>query len=254
MTLSPVKIINENLVEFYLHGKSFTANTQDNTIIENETISEDVLNLAWALENFQFTNENIIWYHGVHRMHYNINENKFYLGNSAVFADSFTEYIMAAGVIKYDEKQVATAFENAATNIDKFVNLDFVKTVNENNNLIDVMKLGENVYISRLNESAKLYNFFKANTANAAVEYVTEKTNIDVTEFLSELVEGEMADRADVIATMAQKKDIINFLKDQRGLLAEADKSIEEIRLADNLIEGEISRFEEEIAELKATL
>ena len=53
---------------------------------------------------------------------------------------------------------------------------------------------------------------------------------------------------------MAQKKDIINFLKDQRGLLAEADKSIEEIRLADNLIESEIARFEEEIAELKATL
>ena len=63
-----------------------------------------------------------------------------------------------------------------------------------------------------------------------------------------------MADRASVIATMAQKKDIINFLKDQRGLLAEADKSIEEIRLADNLIEGEIARFEEEIEELKATL
>jgi len=45
---------------------------------------------------------------------------------------------------------------------------------------------------------------------------------------------------------------MINFLKDQRGLLAEADKSIEEIKAADVLINGEIKVWEDKIAEINA--
>lgn len=254
MTISPINIINESLVEFYLNGKSFTVNTEENTIVENETISDALTSLAWAQENFQFTNENIVWYKGASRMHYNIEEAAFFLGNTKILDENFTEFIMAAGTIRYEEKPTAKAFENAAANLDKYIALDFVKTVNENGNLVDIMKLGENVYISRLNEDAKIYNFFKATTANAALEYVNEKTGVDVTEFLSELLEGEAADRANTLSTIAEKEDLVFFLKDQRGLLAEADKSIEEIKAADDLIEGEILRFENEIKELKATL
>lgn len=254
MTISPINIINESNVEFYLHGKSFTVNTEENTITENETLSDNLMPLAWALENFQFTNEAIVWYKGSSKMSYKIEEGKFYLGSTEILDENFAEFLLTSGTIRYEEKSTAAAFENAANNIGKYINLDFVKTVNENGNLIDIMKLGENVYISRLNEGAKIYNFFKANTANAALEYVTEKTNIDVTEFLSELLEGEEADRATLISTIAEKKDIINFLKDQRGLLAEADRSIEEIAAADALIEGEIARFENEIKELESAL
>tara|TARA_B110000977_G_scaffold138602_1_gene175995 strand:+ start:52 stop:189 length:138 start_codon:yes stop_codon:yes gene_type:complete len=45
---------------------------------------------------------------------------------------------------------------------------------------------------------------------------------------------------------------MISFLKDQRGLLAEADKSISEIKAADALINEEISVWETKIAELQA--
>lgn len=254
MTISPINIINENNVEFYLHGKSFTVNTEENTIIENETLSDNLMSLAWALENFQFTNESIVWYKGSSKMVYKIEEGKFYLGNTEVLDENFSEFLLTSGTIRYEDKSTAAAFENAANNIDKYIDLDFVKTVNENGNIVDIMKLGENVYISRLNEGAKIYNFFKANTANAALEYVTEKTNVDVTEFLSELLEGEASDRANTMSAIKDKKNIINFLKDQRGLLAEADRSIEEIAAADALIEGEIAKFEQEIKELEATL
>jgi len=254
MNLSPINIVNENEVEFYLHGKSYTVNTSENTIVENEEINNELLSLAWALENFQFTNEAIIWYKGVYKMYYNIQENKFYMGSTKVLDENFAEFLLASGVIRYEEKPVAAAFENAARNIDKYVDLDFVKTVNENNNLIDVMKVGGNVYISRLNESAKLYNFFKANTANAAIEYVNEKTNVNITEFVAELVEGELTEYVDALDELKQKGELVDFLKDQRNRLAEADRSIEEIKAADALIEGEIARFEAEMKELKATL
>ena len=254
MNLSPINIINENEVEFYLHGKSFTINTVENTIVENENISENLMSLAWASENFQFINEAIVWYKGIYKMVYNIQECAFYMGNTKVLNEGFTNFIMAAGVITYDETPMARAFENAANNIDKFVNLDFVKTVNENNNLVDVMRVGENIYISRLNESAKIYNFFKANTANAAVEYVTEKTNVNITEFVADLVEGELTEYVDALEEIRQKEELTAFLKDQRNRLAEADRSIAAIKEADALIEGEIARFETEIRELKAKL
>ena len=254
MNLSPINIINENEIAFYLHGKSYTVNTAENTIVENEEISNDMLSLAWALENFQFTNEAIVWYKGIYKMYYNIEESKFYMGNTEVLDENFTEFLLASGVIRYEEKSIAKAFENAARNIDKYVELDFVKTVNENNNLIDVMRVGGNVYISRLNESAKLYNFFKANTANAAVEYVTEKTNVNIADFVADLVEGELTEYVDALDELKKKGELVDFLKDQRNRLAEADRSIEEIKAADALIEGEIARFEAEIKELKATL
>ena len=254
MNLSPINIINENQVDFYLHGKSFTINTVENTITENEKISENLMSLAWASENFQFINESIVWYKGIYKMVYNIQEGKFYVGNTEVLDESFTNFVMTSGIINYGEKAIAMAFENAANNADKFVELDFVKTVNENNNLIDVMRVGESIYISRLNESAKIYNFFKANTANAAVEYVTEKTDVNITEFLSDLVEGELTEYVDALEEIRQKEELTAFLKDQRNRLAEADRSIDAIKEADALIEGEIAKFETEIRELKAKL
>lgn len=254
MNLSPIKIIDENRIEFYLHGKSFTVNTAENTIVENEAISTELVSLAWASENFQFTNEAIIWFKGAHKMVYKIQEGKFIMGNAEILDENFTNFIMAAGVIRYEEKPIAEAFVNAAKNIESFITLDFVKTVNENGNLIDIMKLGENIYISRLNESSKIYNFFKAATANAAVEYVNEKANTDITGFVAELVEGELAGRVATLKKIETLEEMIHFLKDQRNLLADADRAIDEIKAADTLIEGEISKINSEVKELKATL
>ena len=254
MNISPVHIIDENNIEFYLNGKSFTANSIENTIIENETISKELSPLAWALENFNFTNELLIWNKDIYVIKYNITESKFYLGNSEMLTENIAEYLLSAGVIRYEEKSIAMTFEHASKNIDKYIDLDFVKTVNENNNLINIMKLGENVYISRTNESAKIYNFFKATTANTALEYVNEKTNVDITTFITELLEGESAERAVILNEISTIEEMINFLKDSRGLLADADRSIDEIKAADALIEDEIARFDSKIIELKSTI
>jgi hypothetical protein len=254
MNISPVNIIDENNIEFYISGKSFTTNSIENTIIENELISKELSPLAWALDNFNFTNESLIWNKGIYIVKYNITEAKFYLGNSEMLTESITEFLLAAGVIKYDEKAIAMTFEHAAKNIDKYVDLDFVKTVNEKGNLINIMKLGKNVYISRINESARIYNFFKANNANAALEYVNEKTNVDISAFVANLLEGDAANRAVVFHEISNIKEMINFLKDSRGLLADADRSIDEIKEADELIEDEIVRFDAKIIELKSTI
>jgi len=254
MNLSPIRIIDESSVEFYLSGKSFTANTTENTIVENETISNELMPLAWAVENFNFSSDAITWYKGIYKMYYSISENAFYMGNAQVLDEGFVNYIMAAGVIRYDEKPVAEAFVNAAKNIDKFVDLDFVKTIKENNNLINVMRMGDNLFVSRINETAKLYNFFQAKNANELVDYVNEKTNTDISTFVADLLEGDAVARLSTLSKIEKIEEMISFLKDQRNLLADADRAITEIRSADALIEGEIEKFTNDIKELKASL
>jgi hypothetical protein len=187
-------------------------------------------------------------------MYYSISENAFYMGNAQVLDEGFVNYIMAAGVIRYDEKPVAEAFVNAAKNIDKFVDLDFVKTIKENNNLINVMRMGDNLFVSRINETAKLYNFFQAKNANELVDYVNEKTNTDISTFVADLLEGDAVARLSTLSKIEKIEEMISFLKDQRNLLADADRAITEIKSADALIEGEIEKFTNDIKELKASL
>ena len=116
------------------------------------------------------------------------------------------------------------------------------------------MVMDENVYIAHLNETTRLFNLTKATSANSALEFVSEKTGVDATEFLSHLLEGEAAERVVVINNIKELSEMVSFLKDQRGLLADADRSIEEINAADALIEGEITRIEKEIETAKSAL
>ena len=66
------------------------------------------------------------------------------------------------------------------------------------------------------------------------------------------MLEGEAKELAETAALIEKYEDMIAFLKDQRGLLAEADKSIEEIKAADTLINTEIKAWEAKIADLQA--
>ena len=94
--------------------------------------------------------------------------------------------------------------------------------------------------------------FYRANSANEVLEAVSTETGEDATSFLAELLEGEARENANKAALIEKYEDIVAFLKDQRGLIAEADKTIEEIKAADVLINNEISAWETKIADLRA--
>ena len=66
------------------------------------------------------------------------------------------------------------------------------------------------------------------------------------------MLEGEALEIAKISEETTKYEDMISFLKDQRGLLADADKSIEEIKAADALINSEIKLWEDKIEALSA--
>lgn len=254
MIISPYFQVNENEVLIAVRNLAYIVNTETNEITEAEYAPVEFISLLEALSTFTFENNEIKWYHGASRMTYSIAESKFFLSNSEILKEAFVNHLLSAGVLRYEDKTRAELFVEAASNTDKFITLEFVETFEGKLNVVDLFKLEENVYTTTLNKSSKLQKFSKMNSANSALEYVAAKTGMDATSFLAESLQGEAADRVVVLSKIETLQEMVHFLKDQRGLLADADRSIEEIKAADALIEGEISKLTTDINELQSSL
>lgn len=201
------------------------------------------------MENFKVTNEGLTWYHGVSRFKYVKESNKFYIANTEVLAESFERHLLATGLVNYQMKSKVQLFEFAAKNHDKFASLEFVEKIEEGHIKCYVMKLEESFFVYRMNEANKIYKFDELNAADC-YDYVLEQTGHELV-MASELLEGERAKAAEKSEKIKVLEQMVAFLKDQRGVIAEADKSIDEIKAADTLINSEIKRIEEEIENLR---
>ena len=240
----------EESSKFYLNGRTFEV--FENEIRETEEIEPQLRTAINAFESFDFTNNTVVWYHGATKFVYRLEEGTFSQGNSVIESNSFANHTLASGAVRYENKPVAELFESLPTLLENFVVLDFAATFEGNGINIDLFKLVENVYVSRLNNNTRMATFYRADSANDVLEMVSTETGEDATKFLAELLDGEARETANKAELIEQYEEMITFLKDQRGLLAEADKTIEEIKAADVLINGEISVWETKIADLRA--
>lgn len=240
----------EESVKFYLNGRVYEM--KGNEMTEVETVEPALRNAIAAFESFDFSGNTIKWYHGANKFIYNIEEGTFNHGSMVIEGNTFTDHVLAAGTVRYGHKNTAELFESLPTLMENFIVLDFAATFENNNITVELFKVDEKVYVSRFNSETRIAKFFEAKNANEALEFVTENTGDDASSFLSELLEGEAKELAEKAALVEKYTDMINFLKDQRGLLAEADKSIEEIKAADTLINSEIKTWEAKIAEINA--
>lgn len=239
---------DKNSSTFYINGRTFELNNDNLT--ETEHISNTLKNAINAFESFEFLTNKINWYNGSSQFEYLIKENTFKV-NGIEIKGSFTNHVLQAGLVRYNNKNKSDLFESLPSLIENFIVLDFVASFNNKNINVDLFKINETVYVSRFNSETKIARFFKADSANTALDIVFEETQLDASSFLLELLEGESKTIADINAKIESYEDMVSFLKDQRGLLAEADKSIAEIKAADILINEEILNWKNKIAELK---
>lgn len=248
--ISPVFVTEAGDSYIALDGKAFLVG--ENTITEAEitTAPGEFRSLVLALNNFTLTNEGLTWFNGINRIRFNRESNNFFVNNSEVLAESLTNHLLASGIVNYTNKAKIQLFEYAAQNINNFVSLDFAQKIEEGNVKCYVMKLNEEFYVYRINEANKIYKFGKLD-ANAAFDYVKEQTGYEITDMTQELLEGARKQAAEKLERINLLEQMIAFLKDQRGVIAEADKSIQEVKEADTLINSEIKRLEEEVEAIK---
>jgi len=248
--ISPVFVTESGDSYIALDGKAFLVG--ENTITEAEitTAPGEFRSLVLALNNFTLTNEGLTWFNGINRIRFVRESNNFFVNNSEVLAESLTNHLLSAGIVNYTNKAKIQLFEYAAQNINNFVSLDFAQKIEEGQVKCYVMKLNEDFYVYRMNEANKIYKFGKLD-ANAAFDYVKEQTGYEITDMTQELLEGARKQAAEKLNKISVLEQMIAFLKDQRGVIAEADKSIQEVKEADTLINSEIKRLEEEVEAIK---
>ena len=246
--LAPVKT-SETASQFYLNGRIYEMTADNVTMVENTTDLNFGKSIA-AFETFEFNENQIKWYLGTSRFTYNVSENKFSWGTSEVLGESFSKHIFAAGAIRYENLKTAELFESLPSLLESYAILDMVACFEGNNISVDLIKTEKSIFVHRVNNSNKIEKFFEAKNANEALEYVKEQTGEDASKFLSSLLEGEAAVIAENNAKIEEYKATIAFLKDQRNVLAEANRNLPEIKEADNYILSEIKSWEDKIAEI----
>ena len=184
---------------------------------------------------------------------YNKESGKFFAGNIEVSMGSeerLSERFFNVGYIKYQDKAILELFQTAAQNFDTFKVLDFLTESKSGQVTVLAMRAENKAYVYRTNEDTKL-NKFQQLLADAAVEYVATETGADVTEQFSDLLESASNVTKMKLEKVALYKEMLSFLFDQRGRLAEADRNLPDIKAADNLIETEIKKVQADLKVLE---
>jgi hypothetical protein len=181
---------------------------------------------------------------------YDANENKTFIGNREVVTEGVTEQAFASALIKYEDKVLLNLFESAAKNFSMFNILDFVTELNEGDVNVSVIRTPNRSYVWRLNEATKIGKFIQMEPQEL-INYVAEETGYDISAVVQDLVDGIQEQVEDRAAAVALKREMISFLQDQRGKLADADRNIPAIKEADQFLNSEINRISEEIKSLE---
>ena len=184
---------------------------------------------------------------------YNKESDKFFAGNIEVTMGSeerLSERFFNVGYIKYQDKAILELFQTAAQNFDTFKVLDFLTESKSGQVTVLAMRAENKAYVYRTNEDTKLDKFQQL-LADAAVEYVATETGADVTEQFSDLLESASNVTKMKLEKVALYKEMLTFLFDQRGRLAEADRNLPDIKAADNLIETEIKKVQADLKVLE---
>lgn len=187
------------------------------------------------------------------RFSYDVNENLFKAGNIEIpmgSEDKLSEMFFASAYIKYADKKLIDAFQLACENHSTYKVLDFVTEATQGDITVVTMRAENNAFVFRVNEATKLASFEKM-LSDAAIDYVKEQTGADITEQFKDLLESAMALKNDKLEKINLYKEMLSFLYDQKGRLAEADRNLPDIKAADNLISSEITRISEEIESLE---
>lgn len=175
--------------------------------------------------------------------------NTFFAGKMEITLGSeekLSERFFNVGYIKYQDKSIIEAFQTAATNFDSYKVLDFVEESTKDQVTVISMKAENNAFVYRRNEDTKITQFKKL-LADAAVEYVAEQTGADVTELYAEVLESLVERRTAKNEKINLYNEMLSFLHDQVGRLAEADRNLTDIKAADHLLKSEIKRISEEL-------
>ena len=225
--------LNERLVEVEALRKTHKLANNEVAVSEAATIIEDLTNKIKELKK----SATYVKYS------YVAEENKVYVNNREVVLEGFADEAYATGYVNLKNKSILSAFEIAAKNFNSFSVVENLVEVKEGGVSYSTFRVGNKGYAFRNNIEAKLEEFNEFSPL-ATIDYVAEKTGEDVSFMFEDVLQSSEDLKARIDAKLEETYELIAFLKDQRNILAGANKNIAEIKEADKLINDEIKKFE----------
>jgi predicted nuclease with TOPRIM domain len=174
---------------------------------------------------------------------FDVNENKAYANNREVVLEDFADQAFATGHISYKNKDILTAFEIAAKNFNGFTVVENLVEVIDGDVKYSTFRVADKGYSFRNNTGAKLEEFREFSPI-ATIDYIVERTGKDLSFLFEDILTSKEELKSKIDAKLQETYELIAFLKDQKNILADANKNIMEIKEADKLINGEIAKFE----------
>jgi hypothetical protein len=109
------------------------------------------------------------------------------------------------------------------------------------------MRIGENVYLNKINTSMKINEFSKIESATKAVEIVKEFVGYDISSSVEDLLSEDIKTIRIIESKKNELLDKITFLKEQKSDLSKQDTTNEYITGANKLITEEIEKYQREL-------
>lgn len=251
---SPV-LENDGGHVFHVSGSTFKLQDGQISKIDARQIGAAYLTMIAVEESAKFSENKMTFYKGKHTYEIQLNESGrtfFVDGRELAFSEKSQLKNLLVSTCHFDLNEMyktdllVAAYEHA----DKFVELDFVNSIEHRHKkglTANIMRIGENVYINKINKAMATNEFFKAENATKAVEIIKEFINYDITPLVEDLLSEEVKNKRIVESQKNDLFDKINFLKEQKNELSKQDIKNEFIAEAYKLITEEIEKFQKEI-------
>ena len=251
---SPV-IENNGSHIFSVTGSIFKMHDGQIARISPQEVGAAYLTLVAVQENARFSDNKMTFYKGSHIYEIQLNESGrdfFVDGRQLAFTEKTQLKNLLVSTCHFDLNEMnktdmlVAAYEHA----DKFVELDFVYSIShrhKNGLTANVMRLGENIYINKINKAMAINEFFKAENSTKAVQIVKEFINYDISPVLEDLLSEDVKSAKILESKKNELFDKINFLKEQKSELSKEDMKNQYISEANKLITEEIEKFEKEL-------
>jgi hypothetical protein len=250
----------DGTVYFYLSGAVYALNENSLTMIDPKTMGALYLTLIAVTENFKFGTGTLTRYKGKNVISFELNESGItFKFNGEVIpvkeSNDIRNFLLANGSIKINETSELEMIVKAYENMNSFVELDFVQSVASRTKkgvTANVIRLGENVYVNRINPAMRMNEMVKAESATEAITLVKEHVNYDISSSLVDLLEGEHRIAAELSAKRDSLFDKIQFLKEQRSKLSimKNSSNVQVLEEADKLLISEIEKWQTVLNEL----
>jgi len=225
--------LNERLIEVEALRKTHKLANNEVAVSEAVTIIED---LTKKIEELKKSATYV-------KYSYIAEENKVYVNNREVVLEGFADEAYATGYVNLKNKSILSAFEIAAKNFNSFSVVENLVEVKEGGVSYSTFRVGNKGYAFRNNTETRLEEFNEFSPL-ATINYVAEKTGEDVSFMFEDVLQSNEDLKSRIDAKLEETYELIAFLKDQRNILAGANKNITEIKEADKLINDEIKKFE----------